>query len=435
MNIIVVLKKIVENIPYFIGRWLAYIPFKYRLGSEYEKFKALISKLESEGDEAKYNYTIEQLNQIVKYAQNNIPFYKELYGNEIIEIKSLKDFESLPTISKKQVREYSKQTNGSMQVNTGGSTGEPLTLYIDKFAWAREWAHMHYIWKCPGYTHSDLMVTLLGKNIGNKPFVYNAVHNEFKLNPYINAKDIAVELKFLFRKQPVSYFQGYPSAIYNFFKELEASFSESERLELASKFKCCFFSSEYPLPYMTKYLQETWGLKYISWYGHSEMCVLASDNNEHYSYEPLCTYGYSENVEGELVGTSFNNLDMPLIRYRTGDLIESTCNDYGMMQSFKITAGREGDFIFDNTGKKIPLTALVFGRHHEIFNVADYVQIAQESTGLIVFYITFKNKPPIDLNEVKNYFDLSNIQGEFGFKFISDPIRSKSGKLQLKVFN
>ena len=43
-----------------------------------------------------------------------------------------------------------------MLLNTGGTTGAPFCFYIDKNAFAREWAHMHYIWELKGYNYKDL---------------------------------------------------------------------------------------------------------------------------------------------------------------------------------------------------------------------------------------------------------------------------------------
>ncbi len=171
------------------------VPYRYKLGSSYSKFSRLIKYYENATPEQKYEYVVPKLNNIVQYAQNNIPFYQKLYGKQQIKIKSLSDFEKLPIITKSEVREYTKNTKGAYLLNTGGSSGEPLSFYVDKNAWAREWAHMHYIWNMVGYKPTDLMVTLLGKNIGNHSYKYNPVHNEFRLNPYIDNNGIITELK------------------------------------------------------------------------------------------------------------------------------------------------------------------------------------------------------------------------------------------------
>ena len=58
---------------------------------------------------------------------------------------------------------------------------------------------------------------------------------------------------------------------------------------------------------------------------------------------------------------------------------------------FAIKEGRSGDFFEDRNGKKIPLTALIFGRHHKAFDLADYIQIGQSEPGKATLYITMKS--------------------------------------------
>lgn len=412
---------------------LSNVPYKYRLGNSYSKSIELIHFYENSSDSQRYKYLIEKLNNIVRHAQNKIPFYRHLYGQKPITIKKISDFEKLPVITKSLVRDYTKNGKGAYLLNTGGSSGEPLSFYVDKNAWAREWAHMHYIWNMAGYKPTDLMVTLLGKNIGNNPYKYNPVHNEFRLNPYIDNNGIITELKTLFKNYPIKYFQGYPSSIYNFYKELEPLLNDVEKREITQNIKCCFLSSEYPQPYMIDYLKINWGLEFISWYGHSEMCILAYDTNLQGQYKPLITYGFAEEVNETLIGTSFNNYDMPLIRYSTDDIIESSKDEFGILNTFKITSGRTGDFITDINGKKIPLTSFIFGRHHKIFDIADFIQIKQSEKGKATFFLTFKEERKIPNNGYVNYFDLSNIKIDFDFKIVQEPILTQAGKLKLKI--
>lgn len=60
------------------------------------------------------------------------------------------------------------------------------------------------------------------------------------------------------------------------------------------------------------------------------------------------SYGLTENVDGHLVGTSFHNFDMPLIRYDTGDLIASENRKGQLMEAFSITQGRNANALSDS---------------------------------------------------------------------------------------
>ena len=427
------LKYLAEHIPYSIGKLTAHVPYRLRLGREYSTFRALIERYERASNAERHEYVIARLNAIVRHAQQNIPFYQALYGRSAIEIRTLADFEALPIISKSDVREYTKHAQGPTLLNTGGSSGEPVSFYIDRNAWAREWAHMHFIWGLRGYKQTDLMATMLGKNLGERLYAYNAVHNEIKINPYTYTQHRAKEILSLFEEFPLRFLQGYPSSIYNFFKVLEVALTDSEMELIRSKVHCCLFSSEYPLPHMVTYLTDVLGLNYISWYGHSEMCILAYDQYNSGKYRPFATYGYAEEVGRTLCGTSFHNYSMPLIRYSTGDIVESRKTDQGTLDYFIVKEGREGDYVDDKAGNRIPLTSMVFGRHHTIFNIADYVQILQTTRGTATFYITFGRRIPISIGEARSYFDLSNLDLDFNFVFSKEPVRTRAGKLKLKL--
>ena len=138
------------------------------------------------------------------------------------------------------------------------------------------------------------------------------------------------------------------------------------------------------------------------------------------------TYGLAEVEDGHLLGTSYHNFDMPLIRYDTGDLVEEV--DGG----FKIKEGRNGDFIEDKNGKKIPLTALIFGRHHKAFDVADYVQIAQTEPGKATLVVSGSQNVLVG-KPMSELFDLTNVAIDFDMELVDKPIRTAAGKLKLKV--
>jgi len=433
MGLIYTLKNIAEHIPYSVGRWTSHVPYRLRLGRQYTDYRKAACYYEQAGPTERCAYVVDHLNRIVEYAQRTIPFYQNLYGRTPLVIRTLKDFEQLPIITKPQVREYSKQASGAMVVNTGGSSGAPLSLYLDKNAWAREWGHMHYIWGLRGYKHTSLMITILGKNLGSSVYRYNAVHNEIRINPYVDAGEHVRDIMMIFKTYPVAYIQGYPSSIYNLLRELDCRVTEKEKSLIASRIRGCFLSSEYPVPYMIQYIRDVWCLDYISWYGHSEMSILAYDNNRNGHYVPFITYGYAEDHNGTLCGTSYHNYDMPLIRYSTGDLIESRINDHGLVDYFVVNEGREGDFIEDSFGKMLPLTSVIFGRHHKIFNVADYVQIHQARKGSATLFVTLKEPTTISETELPSYFNISDLNVDFHYAIIRKPVLTIRGKLRLKL--
>src|SRR5690554_648323 len=175
MSIKQILKNKAENIPYSIGAKLALIPYSFRLGSEYSSFRKLMESKTIIEEQ----YIIERFSKIFEYAKNTFPFYKRLYQKTDVldlKIKSIKDIEKIPVITKEDIRNHLDDFSGAMLLNTGGTSGEPFSFFVDKNAFAREWAHMHYIWSLKNYSYTDLKVTLRGKDLGNDNIKYNPVH-------------------------------------------------------------------------------------------------------------------------------------------------------------------------------------------------------------------------------------------------------------------
>lgn len=436
------LKAFVERMPYSVGRWFARVPFSWRLGDAYVRAKEECRGAESSIDAEKEAYAVEMFRKLFEYARQKFPCYRELYEKARVldlEVKSFSDVARIPVIDKAWAREHFHEFHGAYRLNTGGSSGEPTAFWGDRNCWAREWAHMHTIWEIFGYDYHDLKLAIRGRNLGKRPLIYNPVHNEYIINSYLSVKDYAPKLEWLLIRRNVKWFHGYPSSIYQFILECEGVFGKAGTLQLFKDVKGLFLSSEFPLPYMIDKFNE-YGLKWISWYGHTEMCVLAYDKSCNNRYHPFSTYGLAEVENGHLVGTSFHNFDMPLIRYDTGDLVEVTGRtDNGLVTEFAIKEGRNGDFIEDRNGKKIPLTALIFGRHHQAFDIADYVQIGQSAPGKATLYVTLKKDKVDDASFVNtdtslaSLFDLSSVDIDFDFKRLDKPIRTAIGKLKLKV--
>lgn len=428
------LKNIVGQIPYPVGKWLARMPFPWRLGKVYVWMREECARAMGWSDAERERYLIEKFRTIFEFAREHFPCYRELYekaGVLDLEVKSFADIAKVPVIDKAWARKHFMEFKGAYRLNTGGSSGEPTAFWADADCWAREWAHMHTIWEMLGYDYRDLKLAIRGRNLGRRPFSYNPVHNEYIINTYLNVKDYAAKLTRLFAKRNVKWFHGYPSSIYQFILECEEAYGNDGTHELFKSVRGLLLSSEFPLPYMKEKFNE-YGLRWISWYGHTEMCVLAYDRDCDNRYRPFATYGLAEVENGHLIGTSFHNFEMPLIRYDTGDLVEATkVSAGGMVEEFAIKEGRSGDFIEDKNGKKIPLTALIFGRHHKAFDVADYIQIGQTEPGKATLYVTAK--AGVINSSLSSLFDLSNVNVDFEFKILDQPVRTSLGKLKLRV--
>jgi len=426
------IKELVERIPYSVGKHLAKIPFDLRLGKEYTQFRNFVNNDYDEEYILKYSLT--KLSSIFNYAKEKISFYNTLYkdaGVYDLKINSIEDFKCLPIVTKDLIREHIDDFSGYLKLNTGGTRGKPFSFYVDKQAFAREWAHMHKIWAFRNYDYKKVKITLRGKNLGDKYIVYNPVHNEFILNTYKSILDYKNELLSLCKSVKIEYLHGYPSAIYSFLKTIDEHFSNDEKCIVKKNIKALLLGSEFPVPYMVDYINKYWKIDYVSWYGHSEMCILAVDKENSNDYFPFFSYGFSEVENNHLIGTSFHNFDMPLIRYDTSDIVKPDYYENGMVKSFEITEGRSGDYLIDKDDNKIPITAFIFGRHHRVFDYIDNIQLKQNSPGKVTLYISTTKK--ITKERILTNMDLSNVRIDFDIRIIEKPILTKSGKFSILI--
>lgn len=433
-------RQLAELIPPSAGVLLNYIPFRIRLGYNYQKFYRRADNLMKADQELKAEFIIYNLNSIYRHFRNNSPFYNHFLqrsGCDLEEIRNLDDVARLPLITKSILREMPVESRtilkyGLKQVNTGGTSGSPLSFFLEDNFYSREWSHMHYMWRKIGYNPTMTKITIRGKNIIDI-FKYRFNQNEFLINSYYSFKtEDYRKLLNVFRKYNTQFIHGYPSAIYYFLKEIAVS--APFLLEFLQKnIKGVMFGSEYPSPHFRDYIENLLTENTISWYGHTEGVVLAGELYEKFEYVPFHSYGYTEAVKSDnqyhLVGSSYDNLAAPFIRYDTEDLITPKFNEYGLLESFKITEGRLGDFVKDKNNKKISLTALIFGRHHKLFEMVNFIQVKQIVPGqIIVYYSNTKLiENPADL------FDSTNLNLDVFFQQVKEPFKTSYGKIPLLI--
>ncbi len=436
------IKTYAEKIPEPIGRLFAGVPYSVRLGSTYQNSKRQIDQFSRLDALSQQEWVLNQVRNVVTWASVHHPFYDGFYKDlhyHPSHLKGFSDIKDIPIVTREDLQrvaleQRSLQDKGRYLTNTGGSSGHPLVFCLDSQAFAREWAHMHFIWQRLGYRPTDLKLVFRGKNLGDRPLAYNPVHNEYVVNAYCPYDRIVEALWQKMRTNRIRFLHGYPSAIYDFIKHCLEHRSDIIE-ELSKSLKGILYASEYPAPVYREPVEACLGVKSISWYGHSEFSVLAYEV-EKYLYAPMHTYGYAEAIPSDeghrLVCTGYYNRVCPFIRYDTGDLIEPVEQDE-MLRTFRISAGRTGDFVTDGEGKRISLTALIFGRHHPVFDRVKFLQIAQRNPGEAVIILTRSEHSPLLKDEARALMDLRNVDIRFDFLIVDQPFRTKAGKVILKV--
>lgn len=444
MSYISFAKKHLTVIPYNIGKYIALVPYQFRPGMSavYNSRKHDIEKYKFYNEKAYKAFIYERVKYIAEYASKNIPFYNELYTQLDVnpeKFNGFNDLKNLPVISKADLQKVPLEYRSNLKLkkslaNTGGSSGQPLSFYIEPNSVPHEWAHMHTIWGKLGYKQKDLKIVFAGRADVKNILEYDAVRHQLTIDIYKSPQQIADMLLTNFNKYKPKYLHGYPSAIFDFVIWLDVK--KHPLLALFKQYiQGIFLGSEFPSPKIRKKVEELLSCSSVSWYGHTERAVLAYEKDAQYTYSPFVSYGFAEAIKNEqddfsLVATSYYNYASPLIRYDTSDLIEPNIKD-SLLVDFKISSGRNGEYVLDRHSNKIYLTALIFGRHHSIFDYVQHVQVKQNEQGKVTFYITSNHSYSHEF--LIDKMDLSNVDLDFSFEVIQSPIKTAAGKVVLLI--
>ena len=422
-----------NKIPYAI------VPY---IGCIYLKAYKNIVSFDKLNDTEKKKYIFGKVYEMVKYAIEKVPFYQEYYekqGFHLSDLKSFDDIKKVPIINKAMllavpIEQRSVAIKGTFVANTGGSSGHPLSFYKTKNLKVKEMAYFHYMWSTLGYKKSDVRLHFVGRSLLNGRLTYNLIENSVQADVYTPFGNILQQLGEL--KCKVKYLHGYPSVLYEFALYCERNQNEYKASGLDKTLKGAFLKSEFPHPLYREKIEEVFGIKTFSHYGHTEVCALAGELHENFHYDVLQSYGYVsvKQIDGEkhLVTTSYDNFASPLIQYDTEDSVSSCIINNGLLSDFQMTGGRSGDYIIDKNGKRLSLTGVIFGNHHKLFDYCSQIQIGQRQPGKATIYYVPKQALPEEFTP-SDYFETQNIEIGFTFMRIENPIKTKIGKVLLKV--
>ncbi len=420
------------------------VPFELRLGPTYLTASRSIDKIAALTQSEYENWVFEKLAALVDHAYDTTAFYKEKLDRVNYIPGGLRDlthFATLPIVTKADMRHAdigarTSHSGATFKVNTGGTSGSPLEFLLDDAAYAREWAHMHWIWRNCGYHPSHVKLTFRGRRASSGVLQFNPVHNEYWVNSLAPMTAVLDAVEQLITKVDVRWVHGYPSLVAEFCSALEDR-AQAIQARLRCMLRGVLLGSENPVPIYRERIERVLSKNCVSWYGHSEMSILAWESGRA-CYEPMPSYGYCEIVadndisgQGRLVVTSLHNRAHPFIRYDTGDRVQIVSDRRGR-PSFSIVEGRVGDFVIDRHGRRHSLTAIIFGRHHQGFALVDHVQVEQTIPGYATLIVVPRDSA-LHISQVDQGFDLADIPIEWSIRISSEPIRSGLGKIRLKV--
>lgn len=320
--------------------------------------------------------------------------------------RSLEELQALPLLDKESVRanvnamlaeDYPPDTR--KWVTTGGTSGQPLGLWIDKDASVRDWAFVVNAWSRAGFRLDERRLVLRGLRLGEGRERNLLEHEAIRRELYVSVFDLddahLPEIRRAVRRFGARYIHGYPSAM----EVLGRNLREAGEAYAPD---ALFAVSENLYPGQRELLENLYsGARLFSLYGMSEKGAFAAECefSTELHVEPL--YGYVElvddagrrvlepDVRGEIVVTGFISHCLPLLRYRTGDFACWSDGECPCGRSYPRLRSIEGrwtqEFIVSVSGSKISMTAL--NVHSAAFDHVRRFQFVQDEPGRVTLLL------------------------------------------------
>jgi len=319
-----------------------------------------------------------KLRALLRHAYDHIPFYRRRFRDAGIDTNfpdPLEALRRLPLLAKADIRAslsdmlWHDVPGGLFQTNTGGSTGEPLILYVDRRRQGYDQAARIRTHRWFGVRPGDRELYLWGSPIEKQRSagvkrLRDALFNQRLLDAFNMATErMDAYLDEWDRFRPVCLF-GYPSSIAML---VDHARSRGRRLN-TRRLRAVFVTGEMCYPQDREKIAAYFGVPVADGYGSRDagfighqcpqgrmhltaenVFVEIIEKDQPVEVEDDTSRPKREGPCGEIVVTHLDAYGMPLIRYRTGDLGRLSpgrcCCGRGL-PLMDLVKGRTTDFLY-----------------------------------------------------------------------------------------
>ena len=436
------------------------IPLPVRYGKVFRETYAFLQESQWWSREQLEEYQLEQLSKLLHHACENVPYYQRVFDEKGLKPKDIRDFkglQQLPYLTKQIIQDNLEDLKARnypshkfQYVTTGGSTGIPMGFYLENgVSSAKEWAFILTQWNRVGFKIGDRCVVLRGNVVEStskgKFWEYDPVNKNLILSSYhLTDENMPKYIKKIREFKP-DFIQAYPSAI-----TILAKFMKEHNIDPFLSIKAILCGSENLYSWQRELLEDVFQCRVYSWYGHSEMAVLAGECERSTYYHIFPEYGIVELIGnngkivkeeggiGEIIATGLNNFIFPFIRYKTMDLgvyTDKNCECGREYPLLKRVEGRLQDLIVAKDKRLITLTALIFAQHFNAFSKIKEMQLFQEREGeIIVNIVKTENYSNKDEQEILQKMQRTvDNQLDITFNYVDEIPRTERGKYRFLI--
>jgi phenylacetate-CoA ligase len=341
----------------------------------------------------------DRLRLLVAHAVTHVPYYERMfaeYGLNPGQIQTPDDLRTLPTLTKAAVRAQGKEmiargfhARRLRTESTSGTTGAPLTVWMNDEAYLHTKAEQWLQHEWAGYTHREWIGILAGYKVvplrrARAPFwVTNAAGRQIHFSSYHLRRDLIGAYVEKLRRSRVQFLLGYPSAV-----GLLARFmvERGEHLPI----RAAFLSSEPLYEWQSSAISEAFGCTIFNYYGQAERVLsgfsCGKSLNLHVSMESSLLELVpmpGRDDRQRLIATSLLNYAMPLLRYELHDVtsaVDEPCPCGRAHARIRPVETKDEDLVVTPSGRFLSASLFTFPLKKAVGVVqSQVVQHTQES--------------------------------------------------------
>ncbi len=400
-------------------------------------------------------YQEKKLRNIIRYAQDFVPFYHELFKKTRIsatDIRNLDDLSKLPIINKGIMRKEEQNRlvssecdlNKLKSVTSSGSTGRPFYVYITgaEDDW-RKAIYMRANISC-GQKLRDRWAVISGPRHFHETTKIQRLLGIFAQQGISIYDNVEEQIRRV-RKINPDILDGYSQSLLLLAKKV----MESDIKDIMPRI--IFGTAELVVEDERKFIENTFNAPFYDQFGCAEIDRSAWQCPEkigyHLDVDSVITQFIDEEgnevapgEKGNIVYTSLFNYAMPLIRYSVGDVgqpIDEECTCDRVLPLMKIIDGRKDSFIFLPNNRVLPPVRLIWAMiEFDGYKDIEQFRIIQKKTDYIRFLIK-KSEEILDedvmakklIAHFRNALSVDEGEVDFDVAFVDRLPSRKGGKL------
>ena len=381
------------------------VPPAMRHGPAYGRFKRLFI-----ADPPDPVYIADRMRETLRAALTGVPaFAAHKHLLDGLHTTPFDVLHQLPLTAKEDIKRglddylnHRHDASSRLRMFTGGSTAIPMTFYVHRgISRAKEWAAFHAMGDRFGTEGQGVVLALRGRTVSTagsgRVWMYEPIKRHLILSSdHLEPKYMPEYVNALRRWRP-RHIHAFPSALFPLIVWLR----EHNQQALLSQVSSVVLTSESVFEHHMRAFQTFFDCPVLATYGHTERVLLANTLPDDPRYHFWPHYGHLELIDndghavtqpgevGEIVGTSFDNLVMPFVRYRTGDYAVLGSQPNPIAQGFPVLEridGRLQEFVVCRDHRLVTVTTLG-AAHFEQLDQCLRIQYEQSVPGELVLRV------------------------------------------------